>query len=142
MCSSYRSNKNPQTVKLSTTSSIPNLTVRSLVARYACVKRRCAQTARISLHPIQLQRARRQKQIRRQFPSVPRTAPPPEFPAAHKTLPRPVNHHRNPANTLKRRLRLGEAVFKEDDRSPQDQKSPTITFSSYFRICRRCHTVT
>ena len=37
MCSSYRSNKNPQTVKLSTPSSVNHLTAISLRARYVSV---------------------------------------------------------------------------------------------------------
>jgi hypothetical protein len=48
-------NNPAKTVKLTPTSSDSNLAVTPLVGRYAAIRRRCAQTARISLHePISL----------------------------------------------------------------------------------------
>ena len=99
------------------------------------VRRRCAQTAHISLHVHQCQRARGQNKPRRQSPSVPRTALPSEIPnfrivvalLSHRFVFASVRHRRcfasvrrylrRPAGSRKRKKTLPTHFFHESQKT-------------------------
>jgi hypothetical protein len=89
------------------------------------VRRRCAQTARISLHFIILSKSDRpnKNEPSRQFPSVSPSACPSDFPErrsgiCRRSVPSPS------------RFRFGEAVFTEARRKPQEGKIRVRRFFS------------
>jgi len=119
MCFSCRNNKNPQTVKLSPTSSSATLTGNFLVGRYARARRRCAQTARISLRMYTNSKsAKTQNCADRQFPSVSSPFVSSGFAGRHlRSIPPPS------------RFRFGEAVFTDACPDPQEENYKKMTKS-------------
>ena len=63
-------NNPAKTVKLTPTSSNTHLTISTLVGRYAAIRRRCAQTARISLHYQSVSKSDRQTKNERTAKSL------------------------------------------------------------------------
>ena len=121
LCSSHRSNKSRKTVKLT-----PGSSGSPYQADMQTVKRRCAQTAHISLLIITVSKSERTKQTEaRSFLAFP------EPPCLQKfsplSRPPPVR------SAVQRTVRFGEAVFRAGLRNPQEEKTPVVTFSSLFR---------
>ena len=133
MCFSYRSNKNPQTVKLSPGSS-ENQPRGQLPYRADMLRsrRRCAQTARISLHQFNCQRAiKRQNFTGRRFPGVSPLVLSSDFPARRIGF----RVRFDPSPSL---VRFGEAVFTEAGPEPQEEKR---RLSHFFRKPRKMHKI-
>ena len=89
------------------------------------VRRRCAQTAHISLHSSNFQRAIIRQNFQRAL----------NFSASSKTASSDFPNFRSdfhlrfrPSPSL---FRFGEAVFTDGHRKPQEQKTPAVTF---FRL--------
>ena len=121
-------NNPAKTVKLTPTSSNPHLSVKILVGRYAAIRRRCAQTARISLHePISLkERPPDKKQTIRQMLGVFVRALSSGF--SKLSLGRSRRFVSIPSH-----LCFGGAVFTKAARNPQEGKVRSCDFFCWKR---------
>ena len=123
MCSSYRSNQNPQTVKLSLGSSVGRNKQLPCQADMQPIKRRCVQTAHISLHTFNFQRA--QTQNARHNPTSGASAV--AYPVNPSTASA-VSLHSVAASL--RRLRFGEPLSRPHTQNPQEKKAGWLIFFS------------
>ena len=115
-------------MKLTPRSSCHDVAADPLLGRYAAIRRRCAQTAHISLlittvsksdHPTR-------KAKRARFPSDHR---PPHL-QIFRGVPGCLRCRPFPSPSLSC---FGEGLFTDGRGIPQEEKSPPVTFSSLFR---------
>ena len=100
-------------------------------------RRRCAQTAHISLHSSYFQRAQTQNQPDRQSLGASRNLASRFFRTSVRRLRFVLRCYRLASVTVWRRLRFGEAVFRPQCKNPQEEKTPAVTFFSFFPIFQR-----
>ena len=134
MCSSYRSNQNPQTVKLSTPSSVhPALRLTSLGARYVSVLTPMRPNRPHIPSTIQFSKS---KDTKRQ--TAPTSGP---SATAYPDIPRqpPLSPSASPTAALRlsrttRCLVFGEPLSRPTHNNPQEEKTRIVALFSYFPI--------